>query len=245
VSSSTSSQPTQASGIGLVQGPKTSGYSRGVGGTSGTTFTITLGQVPVSGDMLIVTFSSYYASTSGSLVVSSISGAGATWGSSASASNVYGTSSGDIAAQIWLGTVGASPTRTITVTVSRSLTSSTIAVANAAEWSGLSSTQDQVVQTQTGSNSGPTGTGTTGTLAQANELAVASVVAQSTASGSPVQSSPKNGFTLFDGGGVAAGSEYASNGYLYYINTSGTTGLSTGDSLGGYSNWAACIVTFK
>jgi hypothetical protein len=224
----------------LVQG---NGSTNGHGTwSSGTTFGVTMGSSPSSGDVMILTFGSEYFGSS-YVTVSSISESGVTWASEGNpqAQEEYDPNLNHVDSEVWIGIVGSSASTSITVTISSSTVNNV--VANAVEWSGVATSSFFDKNSAAGQASGTScATGTTATTSQASELWIGSVSAGDVGS-ALTQSTPTNSFTLLDGSSVGT-SDYVSNAYLYYIASSTGT-ASSGTTFGTTATGAGCIATFK
>jgi hypothetical protein len=137
-----------------------------------------------------------------------------------------------MSSEIWLGVVGAGASKNITVNLNGALSNG--GEANIAEYSGIASSPlDQTAYAD--SISGTTSTGTTASTTVSKELWIGSVCVDLYS-----QTTPQNGFTLFDG--VLTNS--VSNAYLEK-NVSSTGTASSGTTLGGSANYVGVIATFK
>jgi hypothetical protein len=221
-------QPVYATGITRVHDP-----DKGVWST-GSSFTVTLSYTPTIGDVMIATVGTRYGALS-VRTVSSITETGVGWafvvgGSQNSHQPVN-------SAEIWVGIVAiGSVSTSITINLSGPPTD---AVANVAEYSGISPYVDLTASNNSGTDTTKTDSGTTGTTNRNGELFIASIAASYT--GTPTdQSNPTNGFTLYDGVGHLAGG--VSNGYLELIVSSPQT-ANTGTTITA-NHWAGAIATF-
>ncbi|HMK94070.1 MAG TPA: hypothetical protein VK536_01590, partial [Candidatus Limnocylindrales bacterium] len=168
-------------------------------GTSGTTScSVTLGQTPTQGNILIacITCEAWKSGGGQTGSVGSITQTGVTWGSSPVVkSGSYCGSSTYYDAEIWIGIVGSGASTSISITESGGGTAPGI-VADVCEYSGVA-TSSYLDQTQTaassGSSSTPT-TGTTSTTTQAIELWIGCIITSGQA-----ETSATNSFTLLDG----------------------------------------------
>jgi hypothetical protein len=192
--------------------------------TTGTAISVTLDSTPISGNILIAGIGMQHSSF---ISVASITQTGVTW--------VLGKqeeSFAYLASEIWVGTVGAGASSTLTVNLAA--TASSGAIANVAEYHGLNGTIDQTAA-QVGSTTNPK-TGTTATTTLDNELCIGVTttnnMVQTTGTGI-------NGFLLEDG---AIYSGTATTYLERVVNETDTyTSSPTVASLAAY---AGCIVTF-
>jgi hypothetical protein len=226
--------------ITLVQGPATSGYTQGTASIASGTFTVTLGSTPTNGDVIVLCYFGTGEASGTNPSVSGISQTNVTWNSSAT---VYKDSGGSMSpycrTEIWIGQVAASgtPGTTITVTVANGTGGSYYEVANAAEFSGTSTTVDTTATAAGGHSSGAisNATGTMST-ANANDLLIGTVGSW----GGTGQSSPTQSFTML--GGAVVG-EYSSS--ILYNIVSVTGSYYTGVSFSNYTYENGCIAAFE
>jgi hypothetical protein len=216
-------------GIARVQG------ARGIW-TSGSSFTVTLGSTPTSGNLIIIAVST---SSSTLRTISSITQTNVTWSGGGNGLQISKVdSAGTRNLELWLGSVQSSAGTVITVTLSG--IPSSAATADAYEYTGLSDAStvlDQTASNATASTLHPV-TGTTATTTVADELLIG---ATAVAGGGYTQSTPTNGFTLLDGAGNANG-----GGIAFLENIVSSTGsYSSGTTASGNSNAWGVIATFK
>ena len=213
------------------------GNARGIlAGQSGNSFTVMLKAAPANGDVLILTFGSMKGSTP-AVTITSISESHVGWETSASIAETLGT----INSEIWVGSVGATASPTITVNVNNS-TPGCVSIANVVEYSGLSTSLD-VTGVNDGSAGPPTSISTASSTSAPNELVVGNVLL--TGGNNVTQISPTNNFDLLDGADVQLSTNiHASDAYLEYI-ASNTGTFSTGTSASHGGLWVACIAAFK
>ncbi len=214
--------------------------AKGTAAIASGTFTVTLQQAPVNGNLLILCFAGQ-----GSTAVPYITGisqTNVTWTSQEVCpdSNIYQDT------EIWVGVVSASAGTVITITVAGGTGGMYGEIADVCEWSGLSTSG---FLDKTGYNNGAentaTGTGTTVTTTQASELWIGCTGGVGTSGADPTQTNPTNGFTLLDGVKVAtSGADYSSLAYLYQI-VSSTGTANSGTTIAGTTYWTGCIATFK
>ena len=231
-------------GITLVQGPNTSGYSRGVW-SSGSSFTLTLGQTPTNGNALIL---GYYNDDGPNDTIRSISQTGVTWSGSGNGKQLAFQDNIDYAdLEIWIGTASSGAGKTITITLSSTPGVYAMAEADACEWSGLASSSSVLDKTATYSGAGEeslsSATGTTATTTQATELWIG--ITSALCMYASTQSSPTYGFTLLDGTPLPnfAGTYYSLS-YLYNV-VSATGAASSGTTIRYSGNVDGVIATFK
>jgi len=213
------------SGIVLIQGPQR--YA--VNGTGQTSDAFSLTNTPTQGNLLILTFAQY--SSTGN-IIDHITETNVTW-----TRQIYEwDSSGGLRSEIWVGVVGASPSKDITVTYDKAQTNhaSRGDIFNIAEWAGL---ETSGFLDKTGVNNASAATGTTATTTVNTELCIGSICIYDYS-----QTNPTNGFTLFDG--VKDGGRYFSGSHLYYIQ-SATDARSCAVTAAGSAYWSGCIATFK
>ena len=211
------------------------GNARGTASDSGSSITVTQASAPANGNVNILTVLIYR--NAGVTNVSSISQTGVTWNASATVSKTIG----NFDSEIWLGTIGAGASATITVNLASSLAIQDAAIANVLEYSGLSSTVDKTATQSGSSTSGDTGT--TATTAAANELWVGTI-ATGRVLGFATQSAPTNDFSLLDGADFAVTSFHYSTSFLEKIvSATGAANSGTTIATGGF--WAGAIATFK
>lgn len=200
----------------------------------GTTFTTDLTTVmsstPTNGNTLIAAIGVY--NWADAKTVSSIAQTGVTW-ALATQKTSAALSGGKffIDSEIWIGqiTSGAAST-TVVITLSGS--PSYGGIADIYEYTNLG-VLDQVSAGASGNSANPV-TGTTGTTTQADELLIGTITCGAG------QTTPTNGFTLYDGVSIASG---ASLSFLEKIvSATGTYSSGTSQSINLY---AGCIATFK
>jgi hypothetical protein len=214
-----------STGITRVQGARGT-YS------SGTSFTAVFISTPTNGNIIILAFGNRANPT---VTVSSISQTGVTW--NASKSIGLSNSSGNVDIEIWLGQVNAGASKTITINLSGS--NAVDAIADAYEYSNLSSTLDKTASQYTGSSTHPN-TGTTATTTQANELFVGATWNSASGGLSAAQSAATNSFALLDG--ADDGANHGSLAFLEKIvSSTGTANCSTTCNSG---TGIGCIATF-
>jgi hypothetical protein len=218
--------------ITMVQGP-----AQGSAQLASGNFTVTLSQTPTQGNALILCYQG--TGNNANPTITSISQTGVTWTKAVSIDEVP---NGYQADEIWLGSVGSSAGTTITVTVGNGTGGGYNEVADVCEWttgSAATWTVDKTASNGGNINSGPTTTGTTATISQAEELEIGAIGCTSNPA---TQTSATNGFTLLDG--VAPAGINSCLAYLYkVVSTTGTA--NTGTSLSGVAYWSGCIATFK
>ncbi|MCW3996390.1 MAG: hypothetical protein NWE98_09640, partial [Candidatus Bathyarchaeota archaeon] len=213
-------------------------YVRGTVSGS-TSLTATLTQAPLSGNVLIAVIGTYRNGSTTVRTVDSInggSGGTSTWTKAISQSRTWTQYpvSYAINIEIWYGVVS-SPSTTVTATLSGS--SSTDAVIQLMEYSGIATTTP-LDKTSTASNTGTsTSTGTTTTTAQASELWIGGV----TVGANYAQTTPQNNFELINGATFASTMSVSA---LQRIVTS-TGAASTGTTISSSSNYVGAIATFK
>jgi len=214
---------------------KVQGYAQGTASVASGLFTVTLSQTPASGNLLILEVMG--DGSSANPTVSKVNETNVAWSSViANNGNTYVT--------IWKGIVSASAGTIINVTMTGGSGGTYAEVADVCEWSGLNQIVDQTAYKGTWSG-GTSSTGTTSSTQQNNELWVGMISAQAGSVANATQSSPTNGFTLLDGGGVALNYD-VSLGYLYdSVSSTGTA--SSGTTLGGAAGTGGngCIATFE
>jgi hypothetical protein len=200
----------------------------GRGTNSGASISVTMTLRPKTGNMLVVGCGGVSNPVTS---VSSISGAGAKWGSSADAFKLFASFR---YSSIWHGVVGANPTTNITITLSGIPSSGYIAdvyeytIGSPATWS-----LDQIATN--GGTSTTTSTGSTLITTQAKEVWVGCVaVAEAQSSGISTGS-----FNFYDG--VVFNSDSVA--FLDYVANANGVAVS-GTSISSASNWSSCIATF-
>ena len=217
-----------------------SGYARGTAVIASGTFTVTLQQAPVSGNLLILCFAGQ-----GSTAVPYITGisqTNVTWTSQKVCpdSNIYQDT------EIWAGVVSASAGTVITVTVAGGTGGMYGEIADVFEYSGLltSGFLDKTAYNN-GAESSSLDTGTTATTTQASELWIGCTGGVGSGGANPTQTTPTNAFTLYDGVKVAtSGSDYSSLGC--FIKIASVTGAADSGATAASSStyWTGVIVTF-
>ena len=215
-----------ATGVVMVQGP----YR---GSSTSNSLTVTMGNTPTSGDLLIAVIG-LCPDTTGT-TVTSITETGVTWTRMVHYNGITaGSSYPDM--EIWAGVIGSGASTSISVSYSHS---SFGCVADVCEWAGLVTT-NFLDKNATSSGTGTTGnTGTTASISQTNELIVGGVIG--VYSGTVTASSPTYGFTLLDG----AYYTYQCTSYLYKIVSSITTGNSSVTFSASTLGYIGCIATFR
>jgi hypothetical protein len=196
-----------------------------VAGQSGKgTTTTTLALTPTTGNVLIATIS--LNSWGNSPTVTSIAETGVIW---YYATSILINAAWDV--EIWIGIVGATPSKTVTLSLSHS---SAETITDIYEYSGMLTT-DYLDKTASnpGGFSAQTDTGTTVGTSQPNELWIGAIYAQNN------QSNPTNGFTLYDG----VKGTWSGLGYLEKIVSAMGT-ANSGTTITAQS-WFGCIATFK
>ena len=229
-SASTSSQQTIVVG-GIV---RVQGLAQGTS-TSSNSIPVTLSGTPKSGDVLIAVIGTYRTGGTNIRTVSSISGGSGstnTWHQITSESYSGSNTAEDV--EIWEGIVSSGST-SVTITISGS--TSTYAVADICEYSGIVTSSPYSDQTAVSTNSGTsTSTGTTGTTTQASELWIGGI----TVGANAAQTSPTNGFTLLDGNVYSSSMSVA-----YLANTVYTTGTASSGTTISSNRYVGCIATFE
>jgi len=203
-----------------VAGQSGNGSDSGVG-----PITVTMALTPVSGNVLIATYTSWYEEA-----VTSITETGVTW----TPQIQYTASTYHFQVEIWLGVVGAGASKTVTVTHAAGSINSVVDIY---EYSGIATTSflDQTNYTS-GGNGANIVTGSV-TTTNNNELLIG-VTVQLLAT----QSSAINGFTLYDG----VQYNMVSNAYLEQIvSSTGTYQAGTNTATANGYGFAGCIATFK
>jgi len=198
------------------------GNARGTSTTS--PIPVTMASTPTSGnvEVAVIALHSY---TSILRTVTSITQTGVTWTYQIRQAN------GVLGVEIWFGVVGSGASTSISISLSGTIYNG---IADVCEYSGVatSSFLDKTA-TNTGSSKSPD-TGTTATTTQADELWIGGTLLNTYA-----QTTPKNGFTLFDGVVYV----YDSVAYLEKI-VSATGTANSGTTGSGGSPWSGCIATF-
>ena len=183
--------------------------------TSSTSIPVTLSQNPTSGDVLIAVIGTYRTGSGTVRTVSSItggSGGTATWHKITAEPYSSGSSYAENV-EIWEGIVSSAST-SVTITISGS--TSTYAVADICEYSGIATSSPYYDQVQVNTASGTsTSTGTTAQTAQASELWIGGI----TVGANTAQTTPANGFTLLDGNtyGSAMSVAYLQESYQQWV----------------------------
>ena len=168
-----------SSGISLVQGACNGLSSSGA-------VSVTLSNTPQNGDVLFAVVSTIDAGATAT--VSSATETGVTWHYIVSATG--GSSYWDDI-EIWLGVVGSGASTSVTISFTNAYWD---AIADICEYSGVA-TSGYLDKTAIDSGFGTTtSSGTTATTASADELWIGGILSEHNA-----QSTPTNGFTLFDG----------------------------------------------
>ncbi|MCW4005551.1 MAG: PKD domain-containing protein [Candidatus Bathyarchaeota archaeon] len=230
---------TLSSAIGRVQGS-----FRGTATGTATSINVTLTNQPISGNVLVAVVGAWaggYQAQS----ITSISQTGVNW------SRQVSSSSTNIVSEIWLGTVGADASTSITINLENQICyygDCLLGIADVCEYEGVSlfdPLDKSAIRHGTSSDDGGDGygyeyTGTTETTSQTDELWIGGIF--SFLNGPMYASSNTgNGFTLFDG--LSTG-KVSCLGYLEKIVSS------TGQAHSGvkdveFTNYYGCIATFK
>ena len=209
--------------------------------TGSSPISVTLAQTPQSGDVLIAVMGLELTGSNQPQVGPQITQTGVTWPASHSWTTT--SSSGGSSIQVWWGLVNsatASKTITIALPFSQGTGTITCATADICEYSGLDTAyiqnQNHYIDQSTDNKGTSTviDTGKTPTTRYANELWVGGALLNGYS-----QSSPTNGFTLFDG----ALNNGISVSYLENI-VSSTDQAESGTTGAGAGSWLATLVTF-
>jgi hypothetical protein len=211
--------PSVKANPGIV---RVQGNARGANSGTTTSITVTMASTPTSGNVLVAVIGY------GDAAISSITETGVTWTHQVTGSATYQH------VEIWLGTVGAGASTTITITFSAAVR----ATADVCEYSGVATSSFLDKTASATGTSTSTSTGTTGTTTQADELWVGGIEVYNTQG--YTQGSPTNGFTLLDG----ANTNNIVVAFLEKI-VSATGSANSGTTVGLSSVWAGCIATFK
>ncbi len=137
--------------ISLVQGP-TQGSAQIASGT----FTITVPQTPTQGNALILCYQGTAADSNPA--ITGISQTGVTW---TQVETTGGAANGYQEVEIWLGIIGSSAAKVLTITVANGAGSGINEVADVCEWttgSAATWTVDKKISNGGNLNSGPTST---------------------------------------------------------------------------------------
>jgi hypothetical protein len=205
------------------------GNARGTSNNS-TTCSVTLGQTPQSGNVLVACIA-VSISTGQALSVSSISQTNVTWTRQVNYNNP--TYWNDV--EIWLGVVGSSASSSVTVNLN--IAPNYGCTVDICEYSGVA-TSNFLDQTATNIAYGQyPNTGTTSITTQANELWVGLC-----AQGNYGTSSPTNGFALLDGATNMGGMVVSYLEKIVSTNGAASSGVTIG---AGSTWWFGCIATFK
>lgn len=210
-----------------------SGYAQGSGIIASGTFTVTLQQAPVSGNLLILNFNG--GASGANPTISGITQTNVAWSVAIAEDSGVAPDS-----EIWKGAVSASAGTVITVTVAGGTGTWYYELADVCEWSGLSGVVDKTA-VNAGGTSSATSTGTTAATTQTVELWIGAISASF--SSSQAQSAPTNSFTLLDGADKSLAGQHVSTGYLYYVASSTGT-ASSGTTLANSGTNSGCIATF-
>lgn len=187
--------------------------------SSAGTVSKTLTSTPITGNTLVLFLGSQVGDKA--IVINSISQTGVTWQQAVRSNTNKGS-------MIWYGVVGASPSASLTATLSGTPVSTMRG--GVSEWSGLLSVG---TLNSTASNSGSSTTPTTGTITPtANQQAL--IIATGSSTGN--SSAPTNGFTAL----TTQDASFPGS-YLVVANTSGTYNTAWTASSG---NWETEIATF-
>ena len=208
------------------------GNARGVTPTA--TLVVTMDSTPTSGNLLIACIGTDEGLTP-YVTVSSITQTGVNWATGGAGKQVQSQNINSyLNSEIWVGIVGAGASTTITIALSDPPNNG--AVADVCEYSGLvtSAFLDKTA-TATGTSTA-TSTGTTATTTQNDELWIGSIAVYFWA-----QSTPTNGFTLFDGAKYSQGNGM-SEAYLEKIVSA--TGTANSGTTCSNAYYAGCIATF-
>lgn len=206
---------------------------QGIVSYGATTIPVTMALTPIAGNVLVAAIGTLQWA-SPAITVDSISQIGVTW-TRQNNSPLWDQAN----VEIWLGVVGSSPSTSITVNLSGSILAG--AVADVYEYSRVatSSFLDKIA-TNIGFSEYPD-TGTTAATTQAAELWIGATLA---AFNSTNQSTPTNGFTMYDGVAIAGtGGNYYSLAFLEKIVSA--TGTANSGTTTAASGWTGCIATLK
>jgi hypothetical protein len=215
--------------VSRVQGP-----ARGTG-TSKTSLQVTQLSNPTNGNVNILVFGSSETGTlDGEIEVSSISQAGVDW--TRKSLNQYDDGNKYVNVEIWMGIIGASPSKTIDLTLTGAGGSDNSTVANVCEYTIAGPIVDQIAYNQGYSTS--TDTGTTSPTGSQDQVWIGAVVV----GGPNPQSNPTNDFTLLDG---ASFNSQMSLAMLEKIVSPGGDPANSGTTISQVRAWAGCIVTVE
>lgn len=190
--------------------------------SSGSSYTISLGSAPASGDVLVL--GSAGAGTTVS--ISSLSQTGVTWSKATST-----TTNKDV--EIWYGVAGASAGTTLTVTLSRTATAAIDG--NLSEWSGIATSSELL----SGGYSSTSGTSATPTTSLVSPTSGKSALIYGVAlQGGTFSSGPTGGFT-------ALSTPNSSWQFGYVLVPSTTGSYSTGWVYSSSAAWASSIATLS
>jgi hypothetical protein len=198
---------------------------------------------PTNGNVLIMMISIDAGSYS-NVDVSSITETGVTWNKVV---NCVSAANSGIECEIWLGVIGSSASKNVTVNLNTTIGPTNQGEPNACilEFSGVATTSyTDKTATNTGGTSGSTiSTGTTATTTMASELWIGVCGGDGNTAYEPVNT-PTNSFTLATGIGGPTACEF---GALYYIASAegaASTGVTVESGGGGVDDWEGCIATF-
>jgi hypothetical protein len=226
--------PFTNAAIAVVQG-----NARGTVAQSTTVFTVTQAANATSGNMNVLTFSSFCSDSSGSnVVISKVNQTGVTWYREKTNTVQWtGAQAYSLDSEIWGGVVGSNAAKEIYVTIGGwgDQTSQT-AVANVVEYSGLSASGflDKSAVNQSSTAKATADSGTTAATTQASELFISSISTYQYGAGT------SSNFTLYDG----AVYTLVANWFLSYI-ASGTGSADAWVTPSASARFAGCIVTLK
>ncbi len=197
------------------------------GTTTTTSLPVTLSATPTEGNVLIAVIGMRFSSSG---IVTEIDQVGVAWTELQNSPNWPLTGTARYKVATWVGIVGAGADTAVTI----HLTGTNNAVADIAEYSGLGSDFNVKYSVATG-NTAATSTGSVATT-HANELWIGGIIKASRA-----QTTPTNGFTLYDG---AVYNSAISTAYLEKIVTANDT-AATGTSTGGTGYWSGLILALS
>lgn len=217
---------------------------RGTCGSGATSIPVTMALTPTNGNVLIAAI---YADTDQANNVASIVQTGVTWAGLGNPqvikqAHVAWNSGAYENVEIWIGIVGAGANTSVTVNLNAATSGG--GVADIYEYSGVATISflDKTATNLGHSDPKTTDTGTTAATTQANELWIGATVAVDGTWGM-FQSLPTNGFTLYDGVAILAGTYNHSLAFLEKI-VSSTGAANSGTTFNGSGDWAGCIATF-
>ncbi|MEO7098770.1 MAG: MBG domain-containing protein [Luteolibacter sp.] len=200
------------------------------GSNTASSFTVTMGATPVSGNTMIAVISTRGTSAG---QVTSISQTGATWTRAAQATNTNGTTT-----EIWYAPGVSAASSTITINQA-SVRSAAVVM----EYSGIltSGTLDRT-GSSTGNSTSPV-TGTTSITSQPNEVWIGGIGFNSS---TPTLGSFQNSFTSVTSSQSTRG-QSSSNAKVYALEqlVNSATATSSGGTLSTTAQWSGAIATFR